>query len=201
MATALLVENTIPFIEEKIQKKSNWPLSLTSVKDPSLVPVEFPSLQFERGAAAQITALLEGNTTLHQPSSLLITSPYNLPNHLLDLNRLPNVQDRILALALTQLTPVREDYATAVYEETFNWGEIGDAIRQLSSLAQHPWTEKSYFVVIFRSQLKVDFDRQLLWELDRESHREAVESGGLLKYWFGQCNGQMRNLATCWYAL
>jgi hypothetical protein len=33
--------------------------------------------------------------------------------------------------------------------------------------------------------------------LDYESHREACESGGLLKYWFGGPSEERRNLATC----
>jgi hypothetical protein len=36
-----------------------------------------------------------------------------------------------------------------------------------------------------------------LYKLDYESHAEACESGGLLKYWFGKADGERRNLATC----
>jgi hypothetical protein len=61
--------------------------------------------------------------------------------------------------------------------------------------------ETSFYVVVFRSQLKPDIDQDRLYLLDYESHREACESGGLLKYWFGKADGERRNLATCEYPL
>jgi hypothetical protein len=40
----------------------------------------------------------------------------------------------------------------------------------------------------------------LLHDLDKYSHGEATVSGGLLKYWFGSCDGEERNLATCTFS-
>ena len=54
---------------------------------------------------------------------------------------------------------------------------------------------------MFRSKLKPLIDTEYLYKLDEESHREAVGSGGLLKYWFGAGDGQRRNLATCEFLL
>ena len=70
-------------------------------------------------------------------------------------------------------------------------------IRRFSTELNHTWTSQTFYVVIFRSQLKPDIDNDLLYKLDYESHREACESGGLLKYWFGKTDGERRNLATC----
>ncbi|CAN9330742.1 unnamed protein product [Alternaria alternata] len=64
---------------------------------------------------------------------------------------------------------------------------------------RYEWKETSFYVVVFRSQLKEDIDQEWLYRLDEESHREACESGGLLKYWFGKGDEERRNLATCFW--
>ena len=63
------------------------------------------------------------------------------------------------------------------------------------------WQETSLYVVVFRSQLKDGIDNDWLYKLDYESHAEACESGGLLKYWFGKGDGERRNLATCKFSV
>ena len=40
-------------------------------------------------------------------------------------------------------------------------------------------------------------DREKLFVLDKNSHAEAVRSGGLLKYWYGEPDAEGANLATC----
>ncbi|KAF2664919.1 hypothetical protein BT63DRAFT_459537 [Microthyrium microscopicum] len=197
MAPELLIDARYKTVTETISASIQSKPPLTLVEDPSFVPTDFPILQFQRGASEQVNTLLTEHGVPFRPSPLLITSPYNLPNHHLDLNRLDDVQDRVLTLALTYLAPIRDDYATAAYEESLNWDHIRLRIKQLSRVAEQAWTSRVYYVVIFRSKLKADHDRQLLWDLDRESHREAVQSGGLLKYWFGQHDDEVRNLATC----
>lgn len=51
--------------------------------------------------------------------------------------------------------------------------------------------------MVFRSRLREGVDKGRLGDLDREAHGEAVEGGGLLKYWFGDGDEGGFNLATC----
>jgi hypothetical protein len=199
MATAgVLTIPTLPNDFENTTRHVKRRQDLYQVENYTSLVLDAQSFQFQAAAAAQIFPLLSvGDVTFKHPSSFLVTSPYILEDHLLDLNRLPDVQDRILVLALTKLAPTRTDYATAPFEDSFSWHDVRTTIGYLSEVAQQEWRERDYYVVIFRSKLKKDFDAPLLWELDRESHREAVESGGLLKYWFGNTDSENRNLATC----
>ena len=127
----------------------------------------------------------------------LISSPYpDLANQL----RLTDLStpNQLFARALTILRPTRPDYATAPYLESFNWNEVFNLLRSLSEQADHHWSgETSFYVVIFRSKLQAGIDRERLGLLDQKSHEEACASGGLLKYWFGETDGERRNLATC----
>ncbi|KAL4879518.1 hypothetical protein BJY04DRAFT_93681 [Aspergillus karnatakaensis] len=134
--------------------------------------------------------------TTKSSTNLLISSPYTTPDHLLDLSTLPT-QSRLLAQALTVLTPIRPDYATAPYTESFNWPTVFETLSTLSEAEPHTWTTNSFYVVVFRSVLNEDVDLDRLSLLDERSHAEATESGGLLKYWFGVKNGRRENLATC----
>jgi hypothetical protein len=126
----------------------------------------------------------------------LISSPYNQPGHYLTLNTLP-ITSQLFALALTALKPVREDYSTAPYTSALNFDTVLEVLRLLAAQTGFQFPETSFYVVIFRSKLKPDIDNDWLYKLDFESHREACESGGLLKYWFGKTDGERRNLATC----
>jgi hypothetical protein len=100
-------------------------------------------------------------------------------------------------MALTALKPARPDYATATYTEALNFDSVLDVLRTLVKSEGAQWRETSFYVVTFRSKLKEGIDIDYLYKLDFESHREACESGGLLKYWFGKTDGERRNLATC----
>jgi hypothetical protein len=162
----------------------------------SLVTTEFDPLRFEAAASLQLfqTSL---ETHILPTSTNLISSPYNDPLHLLDLETL-SPQNAIFAKALTVLKPTAPDYATADYEMSFNWNAVLAAVRQLmKEEGLGEWKEQSFYTVIFRSKLREDADRALLHDLDKYSHGEASVSGGLLKYWFGSCDGERRNLATC----
>lgn len=128
----------------------------------------------------------------------LVSSPYPDVANQLDLRSLATPV-RLLAFALSVLAPIRSDYATAPYLESFNWPEVFHALRTLCSRAGVQWQRQEFYLVIFRSQLRRDIDRGRLGELDQRSHEEACASGGLLKYWFGSCDADMRNLATCKY--
>lgn len=126
----------------------------------------------------------------------LISSPYpDFANQL----RLEDLEApfRLFAFALSILRPIREDYATAPYLDSFNWSEVFALLRSLCERTGFHWKELGFYVVIFRSKLLEGADRERLGLLDQKSHEEACQSGGLLKYWFGSTNGERRNLATC----
>ena len=130
----------------------------------------------------------------------LQASPYSDADHLLDLGTLA-LPEQLLAIALTKMAPLDADYATTEYSKAFNWDAVVEDLRNLVSAANGVWRRSEYYVVVFRSQLNEDCDRTFLGQLDKNSHREAVVSGGLLKYWFGSPNGARRNLATCEYTI
>jgi hypothetical protein len=167
------------------------------VRHHSVVSTDFDALRFKAAASSQIEISLSNHQDEDQlESSLLVSSPYNSPAHLLDLSRLP-LQSVLFAKALTHLQPVLPDYATAAYEESFNWDAVLSVLRDLSKGQGHQWKQQSFYVVIFRSELQPSIDNDLLFQLDAKSHEEATESGGLLKYWFGKPNEARKNLATC----
>ena len=126
----------------------------------------------------------------------LAASPYLEQEHLLDLNTL-DVQSQLLSLALTKLQAATQDYANVNYEESMDLEALITELRLLVVRHNVTWVKQEFYVVDFRSKLKADIDGVLLFKLDKESHREAVESGGLLKYWYGEPNTERRNLATC----
>lgn len=134
-------------------------------------------------------------TSNHQPD-FLTSSPYLEDGHLLDLNTL-DTQSRLFALALTTLHPRGPDYATAKYEDGLDLDGIVTELKKLARTAGIQWVEQDFYVVEFRSQLKSKIDNALLFKLDKESHKEANISGGLLKYWYGEPDAVRRNLATC----
>lgn len=192
--------------------------SSSLVLNPAFVTQEFDLLRFEAAAFGQLpvtnsplltpTNIPEPDFTTKQEeersspspaySNLLISSPYNNPGHYLDLSTLPTAS-RLFAKALTALRPIVPDYATAPYTESLNFSTVLEVLRSLASSEGFTWTETSFYVVTFRSKLKEGIDNDWLYKLDYESHREACESGGLLKYWFGKSNDQRQNLATCKY--
>ncbi|KAF2112899.1 hypothetical protein BDV96DRAFT_497224 [Lophiotrema nucula] len=189
----------LPKVSTKIGLHSPSPGG--SVLNPSLITTEFDLLRFEAAALGQLDT--EGNDgqsveSSDEMSSLLISSPYNNPGHYLDLRDL-DTSSHIFAKALTALKPVRQDYATAPYTEALNFPTVLELARKLSAEEKFQWREQTFYVVIFRSKLKDSIDSDLLYTLDYESHREACESGGLLKYWFGRANSERRNLATCFW--
>lgn len=193
-------ETTLP------QKTINTPSAASKgrvVLDPSQITRDYDKLRFEAAAFGQLQLPeLEDHQASTPPhhSTSLISSPYNDPGHYLDLSDL-DTADLIFAKALTALKPVRPDYATAPYTSSLNFPTILDLIRELAAAENFHWKSHSFYVVIFRSKLEECIDPELLYTLDYESHREACESGGLLKYWFGKPESERRNLATCKYYL
>lgn len=161
------------------------------------VTKDFDLLKFAAAAARQLQHV--NNSTIDidtDTDARLISSPYNDPLHLLDLSRL-DTQNRLLALALASFRPIRDDYATAAYLDSFNWQEVFGLVKAYSDAEGHEWTTQSFYVVEFRSVLHPGIDQDRLHALDAYSHQEATTSGGLLKYWFGTKNEKRQNLATC----
>lgn len=113
----------------------------------------------------------------------LIQSPYTDAEHLLDLETLDK-ENALLARALTTLRATRPDYATAPYNESFNWEEVISELRRLVKESGQAYEPTSFYVVAFRSQIKPSTDYSHLGSLDKAAHQEAVESGGFLKYVF-----------------
>ncbi|MCO5599853.1 hypothetical protein L7F22_053960 [Adiantum nelumboides] len=86
-------------------------------------------------------------------------------------------------------TSTASDRALALVKRIFNWSE-------LPSLPVED--EYTWYGVAFRSKRKVGSESLNLYEADRRSHEEAVDSGGLLMYWYGSPNAVTgHNLATC----
>jgi hypothetical protein len=170
----------------------------TLVLHPSLITTDFDALRFQAAAFDQLLTTNNTNPPPQATSTLLISSPYNIPTHYLDLTPL-TTPSRLFALALTALKPARPDYATAPYAQALDFDAVIELLRDLvkEEGGGFEWPETRFHVVVFRSQLKEDIDGEWLYKLDAESHREACESGGLLKYWFGKTDSSRRNLATC----
>lgn len=110
----------------------------------------------------------------------IVMSPYTEQEHLLDLETV-DVEEGILAEALVGMTCLREDYATAPYSETFNWAEIMDKVKELTTARRHDWRERSFYIVAFRSRYVPGIDYSHLGDLDKAAHAEATASGGFLK--------------------
>ncbi|KAH6631411.1 hypothetical protein F5144DRAFT_488480 [Chaetomium tenue] len=132
----------------------------------------------------------------HSQDRYLVVSPYHEQEHLLDLETL-DIENQLLAISLTKMESLRQDYATAPYVQTFNWEEIIEMLRTLAGRLNHNWKKTSFFVVAFRSRIPPTTVYAELGTLDKAAHAEATASGGFLKYWFGTPDAEGRNLATC----
>ncbi|RMZ83163.1 hypothetical protein DV738_g1152, partial [Chaetothyriales sp. CBS 135597] len=177
----------------------------TTLFHHSLITSDFDALTFSAAAALQlkVPALSDEEQGLHdhitsKSDHRLIVSPYNSSLHLLDLERYDHAT-RLLAKALTILKPIRDGYATEPFLESFNFGEVFSLLRKLVRIEGHCWQQQEFYVVTFRSQLKPNADSNRLFDLDSYSHAEAMASGGLLKYWYGVKDENLKNLATCFW--
>jgi len=225
-ASGLIVAKSPPFktatitVSEQVitPPETNLPPQPNSkiLRDPSYVTIDFDDLRFDAAAYTQLirrsgqqpTAVLSTNPKTSQEenasqttSNYLISSPYNTLGHYLDISSpaLPT-PSRLFALALTALKPTVSTYATTEYTSALNFDDVLRLLRELiheEGDEASTWKEVSFYVVTFRSKLQEGIDNDYLYKLDSESHREACESGGLLKYWFGKTDGERRNLATC----
>jgi hypothetical protein len=186
------------------------PLHNALVLNASFITQDFDLLRLEAAAFQQIPSITStdlaskhitlNDTTSTSPaySTLLISSPYNNPGHYLDLTTL-TPPSLLFAKALTALKPRTPAYATVPYPSALNFDTVLDVLHLAATAEGYSYPETHFYVVVFRSQLKPAIDNDYLYKLDYESHREACESGGLLKYWFGKTDGERRNLATCFW--
>jgi hypothetical protein len=84
-----------------------------------------------------------------------------------------------------QISPRHPDYATMPIRDGFDWSSLsGCAFDQL-------------YLVVFRSVWRPDADLVLLREHDDSAYEEALESGGLLRYFKGHANEQGECLSFC----
>ncbi|KAI9722295.1 MAG: hypothetical protein M1812_001767 [Candelaria pacifica] len=167
--------------------------------DYRLVNGSLDALRFDAAAAFQLPSSHKDNCghAKNNPSeNLLVVSPYVEHSHLLDLATVSK-PNQLLAKALTTLRTVRDDYATADYVDSFNWRSVVGLLKSLADAEGYQWQQQSFYIVVFRSQVPPTTDRSDLALLDEKAHEEAMESGGLLKYFFGVPDVNGRNLATC----
>lgn len=170
-----------------------------SAVNPSALPAVPPTIPLESYNESESAPRSSKDKDKDTSTNHIISSPYTTAEHLLDLSTL-DAANQFLAQALTTLTPIRPDYATAPYVEAFNWNSVFETLHDIAAKqGEQPWRQHSFYVVAFRSILRADADPDRLHLLDERSHAEAVASGGLLKYWFGSKNEKRENLATCMF--
>ncbi len=93
--------------------------------------------------------------------------------------------------ALT-ITPLQPNYAQLPIDEAFDWDSIVGQAHQ----RRGPSSAAAYLVV-FRSELKDDADRQALQDHDRRAHIAAQESPALIYYFGGTPDSFGRALSFC----
>ena len=88
--------------------------------------------------------------------------------------------------ACRQICPIYPDYATRPIQDGFSWSSslLGCAFERL-------------YLVSFRSVRRPTADLELLREHDDRAYAEALESGGLLRYFKGEANELGECLSFC----
>ncbi|KAH0603812.1 uncharacterized protein H6S33_007471 [Morchella sextelata] len=154
-----------------------------------LRPLTFTLLTF-------LLLLLTTHLTSTTASSKLQTSPYSSADHLLDLSTITRPH-ALLALALQDMDPTTTAYALTPYKAAFNWPHVMSNLSARAAAEDFHFPKTKFYIIVFRSQIEPGTNRQELGAMDMAAHREAVESGWLLKYWFGVPDELGYNLATC----
>ena len=88
--------------------------------------------------------------------------------------------------ACQQISPMHPDYATRPIQDGFSWS---------SSLAECRFDR--LYLVVFRSVRRPTADLDLLREHDDRAYAEALDSGGLLRYFKGIANERGECLSFC----
>src|SRR5215216_7154036 len=84
-----------------------------------------------------------------------------------------------------QISPRHPGYATLSVEDGFDWSSLSCCLFE------------RLYLVAFRSLRRPDVDLDLLREHDDRAYEEALESGGLLRYFKGHANEQRECLSFC----
>ena len=92
----------------------------------------------------------------------------------------------LLRRGCQQICPIYPDYATRPIQDGFSWS---------SSLAGCAF--ERLYLVVFRSIRRPSADLDLLREHDDRAYEDALESGGLLRYFKGDANEQRACLSFC----
>jgi hypothetical protein len=88
--------------------------------------------------------------------------------------------------ACQQISPLHPDYATRLVQDGFSWS---------SSLAGCAF--ERLYLVVFRSVRRPSADLDLLREHDDRAYEQALEFGGLLRYFKGDANERRECLSFC----
>ncbi|MCJ1330038.1 hypothetical protein MMC10_006719 [Thelotrema lepadinum] len=160
------------------------------MEEASVTPKTLPGVQPEQNF---------GKETRFMP----ICACYEKSHQLVDLNTL-QIGDRLLVMALKKMSEIRRDYAQykeVDYKNAFNWDGVFAELKSLAEKAKYSWPQsRQYHIIAFYSQLDQTIgspEAPKLADLDEAAFDEAIEIGGLLKYWFGIPDDKGRNLATC----
>ena len=92
----------------------------------------------------------------------------------------------LLHTACQQISPIYPDYPTRPIQDGFSWS---------SSLASCAF--ERLYLVVFRSVRWPSADLDLLREHDDRAYEDALESGGLLRYFKGEANERGECLSFC----
>ncbi len=95
-------------------------------------------------------------------------------------------QIEVVHRACQRISPMYPDYAARPIQDGFSWS---------SSLAGCAFDR--LYLVVFRSVRRPDADLDLLREHDDRAYAEALESGGLLRYFKGHANVRRECLSFC----
>jgi hypothetical protein len=88
--------------------------------------------------------------------------------------------------ACRRLSPIHPDHANLPIQEGFNWS---------SCLAGVPFDR--LYLVVFRSVRRATADLDVLREHDNWAYADALEEGGLLRYFKGEMNERRECLSFC----
>ncbi|KAJ3391037.1 hypothetical protein HDU80_011130 [Chytriomyces hyalinus] len=95
----------------------------------------------------------------------------------------------LIEKGLPHFHAITENYFETRLPDTFNWDEVASRLGK-------EWAGE-WYIVAFRSVRNDRADAKALYEADGLAHKEALESGGLLKYWYGSLNERRQCLAMC----
>jgi hypothetical protein len=87
--------------------------------------------------------------------------------------------------AAQRIRPIRPDYPYIPIEEGFDWPAIAGC------------SLESLYLVVFRSVRRPDADLDMLRWFDDLAYAEALQSGGLLRYFKGSADEHGRCLSFC----